>query len=104
MRQISSITILGPYFSYPGSLFQIGYLVPISLKFWVPISCSHIIVSVQVEVIGLSRRFARVVDQLVKMGVSYLRRHLDIVIGPLTELLNGLLLQFAPDDLTTFLL
>jgi len=60
--------------------------------------------SINVEVIGLSHRFARVIDQLVKIGVSYLRRHLEIVIGPLTEVLNGLLLQFAPDDLTTFLL
>ena len=58
----------------------------------------------QVGVIGLSRRFARVVDQLIKIGVAYLRRHLEIVIGPLQQMLNGLLVQFAPDDLTAFLL
>ena len=58
----------------------------------------------QVEVLGLSRHFTRVVDQLVKIGVRYLRRHLEIVIGPLTQILNGLLVQFAPDDLTAFLL
>ena len=59
---------------------------------------------VQVGVIGLSRRFARVVNQVAKIGVAYLRRHLEIVTEPLKQMLNGLLVKFAPDDLTAFLL
>ena len=60
----------------------------------------------QVGVIGLSKKFGRVVDQLVKIGVRYLRRHLEIVIEPLKQMMNGFLVQFAPndlDDLTAFL-
>ena len=61
-------------------------------------------IHVQVGVIGLSRRFARVVNQVAKIAVGYLRRHLEIVTEPLKQLLNGLLVKFAPDDLTAFLL
>ena len=58
----------------------------------------------QVGVFGLSRRFARVVNQVLKIGVGYLRRNLGIVIEPLKKILNGLLTKFAPDDLTALLL
>ena len=58
----------------------------------------------QVGVFGLSRRFARVVNQVLKIGVRYLRRNLGIVIEPLKKILNGLLTKFAPDDLTALLL
>ena len=55
---------------------------------------------VQVGVIGLSKKFGRVVNQLVKIGVGYLRRHLEIVIEPLKQMMNGFLVQFAPNDLS----
>merc|ERR1712001_201050 len=59
--------------------------------------------SIEVGVFGLSRRFARVVNQVLKIGVGYLRRNLGIVIEPLKKILNGLLTKFAPDDLTALL-
>ena len=54
----------------------------------------------QVGVVGLSREFTQIVRRVLNMGLTYLRRNLQLLVSPLKKLLNELLVKYAPDDLS----
>ena len=57
----------------------------------------------QVGVFGLSRQLTHVVRQLLRLGVSVLRSNLSVLVDPVRNMLDGLIKQFAPKDLTALL-
>ena len=57
----------------------------------------------QVGVFGLSPQFTDVVTQLFDLGISVLRRNLNVLVKPVRDLLDGLVKQNAPKDLTALL-
>ena len=57
----------------------------------------------QVGVFGLSRQLTHVVRQLLRLGVSVLRSNLGVLGDPVRNMLDGLIKQFAPKDLSALL-
>ena len=57
----------------------------------------------QVDIFGLTPQFTRVVKQVLNIGISFLRQNLNILVTPIRDMLDGLVKDLAPQDLSALL-
>ena len=57
----------------------------------------------KVDIFGLTPQFTRVVKQVLNIGISFLRQNLNILVTPIRDMLDGLVKDLAPQDLSALL-